>query len=79
MTVITRRETQAIVIGSDLCVTVLEVQADHVRLAFESSARVPSYWEETIYLDATDDTDDEAALDDDELEVLEPMGVFLEA
>ena len=76
MTVITRRENQGIVIGSDLCVTVLEVQADHVRLAFESSARVPSYWEETIYLDAIDD---EAALDEEELEVLEPTGVFLEA
>jgi carbon storage regulator CsrA len=77
MTVITRRETQAIVIGSDLCVTVLEVQADHVRLAFESSDRVPAYWEETIYLDATDD---ESEFEDaGELEVLEPMGVFLEA
>ena len=76
MTVITRRENQGIVIGSDLCVTVLEVQADYVRLAFESSARVPSYWEETIYLDAIDD---EAALDEEGIEVLEPMGVFLEA
>ena len=79
MTVITRRENQGIVIGSDLCVTVLEVQADHVRLAFESSARVPSYWEETIYLDVIDDESalDERAHDDVELEVLEP--VFLEA
>jgi carbon storage regulator CsrA len=76
MTVITRRENQGIVIGSDLRVTVLEVQADRVRLAFESSARVPSYWEETIYLDEID----EPAFDDaNELEVLEPMGVFLEA
>lgn len=75
MTVITRRENQGIVIGGDLCVTVLEVQDGHVRLAFESSSRIPSYWEETIYLDAIrDEWDDQHGI-----EVGEPQAVFLEA
>jgi carbon storage regulator CsrA len=73
MTVITRCENEGIVIGRDLVVTVLEIQADQIRLGFTCPARTPSYWEETLCL----------AMDDDEFDDVpryyEPQEVFLEA
>jgi carbon storage regulator len=50
MQIISRSENEAIVIGNQIMVTVLEVDNDFVRLAIESPNQEPSYREEVIQL-----------------------------
>lgn len=50
MHVISRCENQALVIGDDIIVTVLNIREDHVRLAISSPHDTPSYWEQDLYL-----------------------------
>ena len=52
MQIISRRENEAIVIGDDILVTVLEVEDDFVRLAIESPHEEPSYREQVIHLES---------------------------
>lgn len=52
MQIISRRENEAIVIGNDIVVTVLEFEDDFVRLAIESPNEEPSYREEVIHLES---------------------------
>lgn len=51
MQIIALRENEGLEIGEDIHVTVREVCEDHVRLGISSPHHVPSYWEQTIYLD----------------------------
>jgi carbon storage regulator CsrA len=51
---LTRQVNEGLVIGEDIHVTVLDVQADHVRLAISSPNDEPSYWEETLYWESTE-------------------------
>lgn len=51
MLVLTRKPNQAINIGDDIVVTVLEVRGDQVRLGIEAPKHVPVQREE-IYLQA---------------------------
>ena len=51
MHIISRRENEGIVIDNDIIVTVLELDADFVRLAIESPHEEPSYREEVIQLE----------------------------
>ncbi|MBW3539228.1 MAG: carbon storage regulator [Planctomycetes bacterium] len=41
---------ESVTIGDDLCVKVLEIHDDHVRLEFSSSRATPSSWEEILYV-----------------------------
>jgi carbon storage regulator len=46
MLVLTRRLEEAVVIGEDITVTILEVQGDRVRLGFNAPVDVPIHrWE----------------------------------
>ena len=65
MRVFFRGVNEGLVIDNDWEVTVLEIQPGHVRLAIASPHEIPSYREETIYLD-------EPGLDSD-LELLESL------
>jgi len=64
---ISRRANEGIVIGDDIQVTVLNVYADHVRLAISSPHDVPSYWEQTLYVEQAETAD--------LVEVREPLSV----
>ena len=64
---ISRHANEGIVIGDDIHVTVLNVYTDHVRLAISSPRDVPSYWEQTLYMEQTETTDD--------VEMREPLPV----
>jgi carbon storage regulator CsrA len=44
-----RQVNEGLVIGEDIHVTVLDIRADHVRLAISSPNDQPSYWEETLF------------------------------
>jgi carbon storage regulator CsrA len=55
MQMITRRVNEGLVIGNDIHVTVLDICQDRVRLAISSPNNTPSYWEETLYLDAAEE------------------------
>ena len=46
---LTRQVNEGLVIGEDIYVTVLDIRADHVRLAISSPNDQPSYWEATLY------------------------------
>ncbi len=48
MKVISRRENEGLVIGTDIAVTVLQIRKNHVRLAIACPRLTPSYWEETL-------------------------------
>lgn len=52
MKVISRRENEGLVIGDDIFVTVLQVHLNHVRLAISCARMTPSYWEETLWVEA---------------------------
>ncbi len=64
MHILTRRVNEGVVIGESLHVTVLEVNEDHVRLAFSCPDSTPSYWEEILYVEGSTA---------DELELAEQM------
>lgn len=49
------RENEGVVIGDDIYVTVLDIHEDRVRLAISSPNRFPSYREETLYLEQTEE------------------------
>jgi carbon storage regulator CsrA len=51
---LTRQVNEGLVIGEDIHVTVLDIRADHVRLAISSPNDEPSYWEETLYWEPAD-------------------------
>jgi carbon storage regulator CsrA len=51
MQMITRRVNEALVIGDDIHVTVLDICDGYVRLAISSPKNDPSYWEQTLYWD----------------------------
>ena len=51
MQVFTRRVNEGLVIGDSMHVTVLDIHEDHVRLGISSPNDLPSYWEETLYLE----------------------------
>lgn len=55
---ISRSANEGIVVGDNIHVTVLDVYADHVRLAISSPRDVPSYWEQTLYVQQTETADD---------------------
>lgn len=50
MKIISRCEQQAVVIGNDIVVTVLEVREDHVRVAISAPCETPSYWEQCLHV-----------------------------
>lgn len=50
MKVISRRENEGLVIGGDINITVLEIRTDRVRLAISCPRLVPSYWEQTLFV-----------------------------
>ncbi len=54
MRVFQRGINEGLIIDDHLEIKVLEIQADHVRLAITSPHEFPSYREETIYLDDSD-------------------------
>ena len=54
MQVISRGVDESLMIG-DMMVTVLEVQSTHVRLGINAPDSIPTYWEETLYLDAAEE------------------------
>jgi len=49
MQVISRRANEGLVIDDNICVTVLNIRDDRVRLGISSPNDFPSYWEETLY------------------------------
>jgi carbon storage regulator CsrA len=55
MQFISRRESEGLVIGDDISVTVLQITHDHVRLAVSCARLTPSYWEETLFLQTADE------------------------
>ena len=55
MRIISCREDEGLVIGDDICVTVLQIRNDYVRLAVSCPRLTPSYWEETLFLDAEEE------------------------
>lgn len=59
MHVITREVNQGLVIDNRIQVTVLDVREDRVRLAITSPDDIPSYWEETLYLEPAEESDSE--------------------
>ena len=50
MEVISRRERQSIIIGEQTHVTVLKINADHVRLAISCPQHQPSFFEADVYV-----------------------------
>ena len=65
MHVFQRGVAESLVIGADVIVTVLAVDADCVRLGITDPRQTPAYREEVLYLslDATEDETDPAAAD----------------
>jgi len=55
MKFISRRENEGLVIGDDICVTVLQIRNDYVRLAVSCPRLTPSYWEETLFVQTADE------------------------
>lgn len=51
MQVFLRGVDESLLIGDDVTVTVLEVLSAAVRLGITDPNSVPSYWEETLYLE----------------------------
>lgn len=50
MKVISRRENEGLVIGGDINITVLQIRTDCVRLAISCPRLIPSYWEQTLFV-----------------------------
>jgi carbon storage regulator CsrA len=50
MRIFSRCENEAILIGEDITVTILEIQDNFVRLAITCPRMTPAYWEETLFL-----------------------------
>ncbi len=50
MRVFLRGVNESLIIDDDMEVRVLEIQADHVRLAISTWGEFPSYREETVFL-----------------------------
>lgn len=67
MHTVSRHANEGIVIGDDIHVTVLNVYADRVRLAISSPRDVPSYWEQTVYVEQPETAGD--------VEMREPLSV----
>jgi carbon storage regulator CsrA len=55
MRIISCREDEGLVIGDDICVTVLQIQSDYVRLAISCPQMTPSYREETLFFPAEEE------------------------
>jgi carbon storage regulator CsrA len=55
MQMITRRVNEGLVIDDDIHVTVLDICRDYVRLAISSPKDTPSYWEQTLYWEETEE------------------------
>lgn len=51
MRIISRRTDEALVIGDDVKITILEVHQNHVRLGCYSPRHEPQYWEQDLYCD----------------------------
>ncbi|VAX40477.1 hypothetical protein MNBD_PLANCTO02-194 [hydrothermal vent metagenome] len=49
MVVMSRRKNEAVVIGDNIKVTVIDIQDNMVRLGISTPDQTPSYWEETIF------------------------------
>jgi carbon storage regulator len=58
MQMITRRVNEGLVIGGDIHVTVLDICDDCVRLAISSPKTYPPYWEQTLYLNQTQEEEE---------------------
>ena len=56
MQFISRRENEGLVIGDDIFLTVLQIRHDHVRLAVSCPRLTPSYWEETLFVEAEENS-----------------------
>ena len=54
--IISRQENEGLVIGDDICVTVLKIRESEVRLGISSPNDDPSYWEETLYWEPAERT-----------------------
>ena len=63
MLVITCQEKENLVIGDNLKVEVVKVSDDRVLLGFTSPDQFPSYWEEELYLNHTEETSEEFDLE----------------
>jgi carbon storage regulator len=55
MRIISCREDEGLVIGDDICVTVLQIEGDYVRLAISCPQLTPSYREEILFLHAEEE------------------------
>jgi len=49
MVVMSRRKNEAVVIGDNIKVTVIDIQDNMVRLGISTPDQTPSYWEKTIF------------------------------
>jgi len=55
MKIISRHENEELVIGGDIHITVLKIRDDNVRLGISCPRRVPSYWEETVFVQSREE------------------------
>ncbi|WP_417393121.1 carbon storage regulator, partial [Gimesia sp.] len=55
MHIISRGANESILIGEHTIVKVLEVCEDRVKLSIETPGAEPAYWEETVYLDHSEE------------------------
>ena len=55
MHIISRGANESILIGEHTVVKVLEVCEDRVKLSIEPPGAEPAYWEETVYLDQSEE------------------------
>jgi carbon storage regulator CsrA len=74
-----RGVNESLVIGHDVVVTVLEINASWIRLSIEDPRSAPSYREETLYMDAGDDGGDEFGVGDQVQSQMVPSEVEAEA
>lgn len=56
MRIVSVRENEGLVIDDDICVTVLEIRTDSVRVAVCCPRLTPSYWEQTLFLPAREES-----------------------
>jgi carbon storage regulator CsrA len=55
MQIVSRRENEGLVIDDDISVTVLKIRNNYVRLAISCPRMTPSYWEQTLFLEAKEE------------------------
>jgi carbon storage regulator CsrA len=55
MRIVSVHENEGLVIDDDICVTVLEIRDDSVRIAVSCPRLTPSYWEQTLFLQAEEE------------------------